>query len=375
MTGARAEHMAVGAAGGHVRDDGRSAAPEGKWRASMASSGRPTLTDVARRAGTSGKTVSRVLNGEGPVSEATRDRVLAAVRELGFRPNLMARNMRTGDRDSTLGLVVPRIANPFFSAVAAGIEDAVRDRGLTLLLGSSADDPDREQSVLNSFLSRRVSALLVAPAPGADHRFLRAERAGGLPLVFLDRPAAGLSADCVVSANAAGAEQGVTHLAAHGHRRIAFVGDRPGAPHTRRERFRGYRSALTAAGLPYARELVADASGPEAAAGAVHRLLALADPPTALFTANNVTSLGALPALAAAGRGEVAVVGFDDLPLAQLVSPGLTVVAQDPERIGRCAAQHALRRLDGGRGAARTEEVPVRLIPRGSGELPPTGRT
>ncbi|MGW7514984.1 LacI family DNA-binding transcriptional regulator [Streptomyces sp. NPDC054796] len=338
----------------------------------MTGSRRPTLTDVARRVGISAKTVSRVLNGDGPVSDATREKVLAAVSELGFRPNLMARNMRVGGRDSTVGLIVPEIANPFFSTVAGGIEEAVRDRGLTLLLGSSDEDAAKERTLVNSFLARRVSVLLIAPAHGADHRFLRREREGGLPLVFLDRPAAGLAADSVVSANMAGAREGTAHLLAHGHRRIGFLGDLPGSLYTRRERFRGYRAALAEADVPYDRALVAEAHDAEAAGAATHRLLALDDPPTALFTANNLASLGALPALAAAGRRDVAIVGFDDLPLASVLEPGLTVVAQDPVAMGRTAAELALSRLDGHRGAARTTTVPVRLVRRGSAERGPT---
>lgn len=337
----------------------------------MAGSGRPTLADVAERVGTSAKTVSRVLNGDGPVAPATREKVLAAVAELGFRPNLMARNMRTGSRDATVGLVVPEIANPFFSTVAGGIEGALRERGLTLLLGSSDEDPAKEQALLGTFLARRVSGLLVAPAYGGDHRLLRGESAGGLPVVFLDRPGAGLTTDTVLSANEEGAYAGTAHLAAHGHRRIAFIGDRPGSLYTRKERFRGYRRALTSAGLPHDPALVADAHSPGAAAGAVQLLLALDDPPTALFTANNLVSLGALAALAQAGRRDVAMVGFDDIPLADVLEPGLTVVAQDPVEMGSAAARLLLARLDGDGDAARTATVATRLVPRGSGELPP----
>nr|WP_206323277.1 LacI family DNA-binding transcriptional regulator [Streptomyces sp. HNM0574] len=329
------------------------------------------MADVAERVGTSAKTVSRVLNEDGPVSPATRERVLAAVAELGFRPDLLARTMRTGGRDATVGLIVPEIANPFFGTVASGIGTAVRDRGLTLLLASSDAGPEKERTLVNSFLARRVSGLVVVPAHGGDHRYLRRERTSGLPLVFLDRPASGLTADTVVSANSEGARAGTAHLAARGHRRIAFLGDRPAALYTRKERLRGYRAALAEAGLPYDRRLVADAHGAEAAATAVHRLLALSDPPTALFTANNLASLGALPALAAAGRRDVALVGFDDLPLAGVVEPGLTVVAPDPAAMGSAAAGHLLSRLDGDGSAARTTTVATRLVPRGSGELGP----
>ncbi|MFF2501792.1 LacI family DNA-binding transcriptional regulator [Streptomyces sp. NPDC058067] len=337
----------------------------------MAQSRRPTLADVASRVGVSAKTVSRVLNEDGPVSDATRAKVLAAVDELGFRPNLMARNMRVGARDSTVALVVPEMGNPFFGTVAGGVEDVVRDRGLTLLMGSSAEDEQSELSLITAFLARRISGLLVVPATGAHHRYLRRERDGGLPVVFLDRPAAGLAADAVVSENEEGARAGVAHLIAHGHRRVAFVGDRPATLYTRKMRQRGYRAALSAAGIPYDPTLVASAHDPYTAGVAVRRLLDSPSPPTAVFCGNNFASLGVVPALAEAGRRDVALVCFDDLPLAAVLEPGLTVVAQDPAAIGRAAAERVIARLGGDRSAARTVMVPVRVIERGSGELAP----
>ncbi|MET7641085.1 LacI family DNA-binding transcriptional regulator [Streptomyces sp. NPDC005438] len=341
----------------------------------MASSRRPTLTDVAKRVGVSAKTVSRVLNEDGPVSAATRDRVREAVAELGFQPNLMARNMRVGARDSTVGLVVPEIGNPFFGSVAGGVESALGDRGLTLLLGSSDESVTKERALVAAFLARRVSALMVVPATGGDHRALRKERGSGLPVVFVDRPGAGITADAVVSANLEGARRGVAHLIAGGHRRVAFVGDRPASLYTRKQRFRGYRQALDEAGLPLDRSLVADAHTPDAAGRAVRRLLSGGDPPTAVFTANNFASQGVMEALSEDGvRDRVAMVGFDDMPLADLVRPGLTVIAQDPRQVGVEAARIALARLDGDRAAAATTTVPVRLLPRGSGELPGPGR-
>ncbi|MFH8570127.1 LacI family DNA-binding transcriptional regulator [Streptomyces sp. NPDC017993] len=337
----------------------------------MASTRRPTLSDVAERVGVSAKTVSRVLNEDGPVSEATRTKVLAVVEELGFRPNLMARNMRVGARDSTIGLVVPDMGNPFFGTVAGSVEEVVRERGLTLLMGSSSEQQPREHALVTAFLARRISGLLVVPAAGNDHRYLRRERESGLPVVFLDRPATGLTADAVVSANEEGARQGVAHLAARGHQRIAFIGDRPSTLYTRKMRLRGYRRALTEAGLGYDPSLVVTAHDPYAAGVAARRLLDAADPPTAVFAANNLASLGVVPALAEMARRDVALVGFDDLPLAAVLEPGLTVVAQDAAALGRAAAEQVLARLGGDRSGARTRMVPVRLIERGSGELPP----
>ncbi|GAB2581018.1 LacI family DNA-binding transcriptional regulator [Streptomyces capparidis] len=334
----------------------------------MAANRRPTLADVAREVGVSAKTVSRVLNEDGPASARTRERVLTAVAKLGFQPNLMARNIRVGGPDTTVGLVVPDLGNPFFGAVAGGIEDTVRDRGLTLLMGSSGEDPDRERALTEKFLARRVSVLMLVPSVGADHSHLKPHRAAGLPVVFIDRPATGLTTDCVVSSNRAGAHDGVAHLIAHGHRRIGFVGDLPLGLHTRRERLKGYRSALAEAGLAHDRSLVADAHDRSAAGTATSRLLGLPDPPTALFAGNNTVALGVIAELSRSGRKDVALVAFDDVPLAEVLEPALTVVAQNPEEIGRAAAVAALARLDGDRSRARVVTVPTRLIVRGSGE-------
>ncbi|MGW2817903.1 LacI family DNA-binding transcriptional regulator [Streptomyces sp. NPDC001415] len=336
----------------------------------MAASRRPTLADVAREVGVSAKTVSRVLNEDGPVSARTREQVLTAVARLGFQPNLMARNIRVGGPDTTIGLVVPDLGNPFFGAVAGGIEATVRDRGLTLLMGSSGEDPDRERDLTSKFLARRVSILMIVPSVGADHSHLKSHRAAGLPVVFLDRPGVGLSTDSIVSSNRAGAHDGVAHLIGHGHRRIGFVGDLPVKLYTRRERLAGYRTALQEADLPYDRALVTNAHDQQGAMTATSGLLGLADPPTALFAGNNIVALGTVAELARSKRKDIAVVAFDDIPLAEALEPALTVVAQDPEEIGRTAAATALARLDGDRSRARTITVPTRLIVRGSGEHP-----
>lgn len=338
----------------------------------MSATRRPTLHDVAQEVGVSAKTVSRVLNEDGPTSAATREKVLAAVERLGFQPNLMARQIRKGSPDTTIGLVVPDLGNPFFGTVAGAIEGAVRQRGLTLLLGSSAGDPDRERDLISTFLARRVSALMVAPSVGSDHAHLRSARASGLPVIFIDRPGTGLATDCVVSSNRDGARTGVTHLIAHGHRRIGFIGDLPAGLYTRRERLAGYRDALAAADLPYDRSLVANGHTQEEATAAAGKLLALADPPTALFASNNLAAMATVLMLHRGGRKDVALVSFDDIPLAEILEPAVTAVTQDPAAIGAAAAQIAVARLDGDRTRARTSVIDTHLITRGSGERPPS---
>jgi LacI family transcriptional regulator len=236
-------------------------------------------------------------------------------------------------------------------------------------MGSSADDPERERALTDKFLARRVSILIVVPSVGADHSHLKSHRTAGLPVIFLDRPGVGLATDSIVSSNRAGAHDGVTHLIAHGHRRIGFVGDLPPKLYTRRERLAGYRSALQEADIPYDRSLVTNAHDQQGAETATAQLLGLADPPTALFAGNNIMALGIIAELARSKRKDVAVVAFDDVALAEALEPALTVVAQDAEELGRTAATTALTRLDGDRSRARTITIPTHLIVRGSGEL------
>jgi LacI family transcriptional regulator len=330
---------------------------------------RPTLHDVAREAGVSARTVSRVLNQEPRISTQTKERVLAVVAALGFRPNVMARNMRVGARDSAVGLVIPDLANPFFGTVASGVEKTIRSRGLNLVIASSEEDPQRERSVVTTLLERQVAALIVVPSAGSEYGYLRAERRHGLPLVFLDRPPNRLAADAVLTANFDGAVQGVSHLLESGHRRVGFIGDVPTTLYTRRERFRGYRHALDTAGIPIDPDLVEHGHHENDAAEATMRLLQSPAPPTAIFAANNLASMGVVMALTRAHRRDIAVVGFDDFTFADLFEPGITVVAQDAEQLGAAAAELVLSRLDGDRTKARTTVLPTQLIARGSGEL------
>jgi LacI family transcriptional regulator len=331
---------------------------------------RPTLKDVAREAGVSIKTVSRALYDEPRISPETRRRVLEVVEALGFRPNILARHMRAGGRDRAVALVIPDMANPFFGPVAAGVENAIRDHGLTLIVGSSDEDPERERSLVTTFLDRQAAALLIVPTATSDHAYLRPERQRGLPIVFIDRPPVRLTADCVVSANYDGACRAVQQLAAQGHRRIAFIGDTPTTLYTRQERFRGYKAALDEAGLRPDPSLVAHAHLDIDSAAITQRLLALPDPPTAIFAANNLVCMGVVTALSRAGRWDLALIGFDDFTLADAFDPAITVVAQDTTRLGTTAAELALGRLHGDRSRARTVTLPTTLIRRGSGEIP-----
>jgi LacI family transcriptional regulator len=330
------------------------------------------MREVATLAGVSLATVSRVINAEGRVRPDLAERVQEAVSLLGYRRDLTATNLRRADRHSaSIGIVFDDVANPFHAAVLRGVETVARTRGVLPLVGSSDEDPDRERELAEAFLSRRVDGLIVVPA-GSDHSYLRADRDSGVAMVFVDRPPAFMDADCVLSDNAGGAFEATGHLIAAGHTRIGFLGDRAGI-FTATERLRGYRDALSRHGIAYddavvRMELRDSAAASEATAG----LLAANDPPTALFTAQNLITIGAVERLRSLDRQRsVALVGFDDLPLADVVDPGLTVVAQDAEELGRLTAERLFARLDGDDGPTVQDVVPTTLIARGSGELAP----
>ena len=332
------------------------------------------MNDVAAAAGVGLKTVSRVVNDEPGVAPATALRVREAIAALGFRRNESARLLRQG-RTATIGLLLEDIADPFFSVLSRAVEEVARRNGSLLFTGSSGADPERERELALAFCARRVDGLLVVPT-GTDHRYLLPELAAGTPTVFVDRPARqqtgdAVLTDTVLTDNVGGARAGTAHLARHGHRRIAFLGDLPQL-HTSAERLRGYREALAAAGLPQDPELVAlGRTEPEPVADALHRLVGGPDPATALLTGNNRITLGVLRALPRL-RQPLALVGFDDLELADLLSPGLTVVAQDPVGLGRIAAELVFGRISGDRRPPRRIELPTVLIPRGSGEIGPS---
>jgi LacI family transcriptional regulator len=318
------------------------------------------MRHVADMAGVSLKTVSRVINAEAGVTPATAERVTAAIAELGFERNDLAASLRHGRSSSTLGLVIEDVANPFYSAIAQAVEAAARDRGFLLITASAREDAQRERELVSALLRRRVDALLIVPA-GPDHRYL----ASSSRAVFLDRPPHGIEADTVLLDDRGGARSAVEHLIAQGHTRIACVAD-DGELYTMQQRIAGYREALAAAGIDEDPALLQTGNSDVAAAqAAVERLLERADKPTALFTANNRNTIGALHALAATADPP-ALAGFDDFELADLL--GTTVVRADPWKLGEQGAALAFARLDGDDGPPRTVTIATQLVQRGSGE-------
>jgi DNA-binding LacI/PurR family transcriptional regulator len=331
---------------------------------------RPTMRDVARAAGVSPMTVSRVVNGEPMVMPETVARVERAIRRLGYQRNEAARRLRReGQPTQTIGLLVDDLANPFFAALAAAVEDAARIRNYVVLIGSSNDSLRREREVVAAFCARQVDGLIVVPVEG-NHRFLADQLARGTKVVCVDRPADGLAVDKVLVDNRAGARKAVRHLLDQGHRRIGYLGDREDI-WTIQERYAGFCDAFGDVGSEPDPLLVRH--GPRSRAAAARlatALLDLPDPPTALFTTTDLITMGALDALHG-WAGRVALIGFDEFALADKVSPPVTVVAQDPVALGATAAQLLFSRIGGDTSPPREVILLTRLVIRGSGEIAP----
>jgi LacI family transcriptional regulator len=327
------------------------------------------MRDVATAAGVSLKTVSRVINGEAAVAPATAARVAEAIAELGFERNDLARSLRNGHSSGTLGLVIEDVGNPFYSVVTQAVEDAARLRGLLLITASAREDPDREYELVTALRRRRVDAMLVVPIAD-DHRYLL-RNGDHVSTVFLDRPPQKIEADTVLADNRAGARRATEHLLAHGHERIALMGDDAGL-YTARERVAGYREALSARGVTdqgLVRMGNHTAAAAEAAVASVLELEA-DERPTAILAANNRNTVGAVRALALLdGDDRIALVGFDDFELADVL--GITVMRSDPALMGLRAAELAFARLDGDDRPPNQVTIPTELVVRGSGELRP----
>jgi LacI family transcriptional regulator len=333
---------------------------------------RPTMRDVAARAQVSLKTVSRVVNGESGVSAPLGRRVREAIEELDFRPNVGASSLRrTGGKTSTVGLLLEDVSNPYSSALQRAVEDVAIPRGVMVFSASLDEDPARERELARTFSLRRADGLIIAPASD-DQSYLASEVRAGTAVVCIDREARNLAVDSVLATNSTGSLEGVRHLVNGGHRRIAFLGDRRSII-TARQRFEGYQDAIRAAGIAPEDDLIVhDLYDTGVADGAVTALMTRPDPPTALFSAQNLVTIGAARALRRLGREhEVALVGFDDFPLADLLTPGITVVAQDPTVIGRLAATVLFDRINGDTRPPATHVVPTTLVRRGSGEIAP----
>ncbi|MEV0236696.1 LacI family DNA-binding transcriptional regulator [Nonomuraea sp. NPDC050786] len=347
---------------------------------------RPSLKDVAARAGVSRASASRVLGGYGYSSQEIVDRVTAAVRELGYEPDRVARSMRSGKSD-VIGFVCADISDAFFSSAMRGICDVALREGSQVIAMNTDDRLAQEQDATRMLLSRKVDGLVITPVSVRDHAHIDAVTGAGVPVVSLDRQLSGI--DSVVADNEAATEAAIRHLIGQGHERIAFLGsvqrEEPpalrigkvrasvaGPSRPSLDRVRGYLRALSAAGLPVDRRLIAfvPQDEPEHRLDAVAAMLAVEEPPSALFTADSYMTRSAFSFLSERDipiPGQVSLLGFDDLEWTTLVRPRISVVVQSAYDMGRAAADRLFAQI-GGSGAAqgRRTVVPTRFLERES---------
>lgn len=308
-----------------------------------------TLKDVARKAGVSVSTVSRVFNDPEKVRPDTRQRVREASEALNYKPSRVARRLRMQTGETNLiGLIIPDMQNPFFAEVARGVEDVARDHNYALILSNSDEDPDKQKLALDTLRTEDVDGVIVPPV-GLGDPAVTDFAESSIPIVCVDRRMEDLHLDTILSDNRQGAYDAVTHLIELGHERIAFIGGIARIS-THTERREGYKAALRDHDLSVTPALVKE--------GALHRergkdhteaLLNLDRPPTALFTGNNLTTLGALSALSQLGvrvPEDLALVGYDDIPWAGALNPPPTVIDQPSYEMGQRAAELLLQRFD-----------------------------
>ena len=327
----------------------------------------PTLVQVAAHAGVSLKTASRAINGEPLVAEQTRKKVLDAAQELGFQLNRAASMLARGVDSKVVGLITGDLANPFYSALAKGVERELRDYGMHLTVASSDEDPGRERSMVNELVTRQQVRALILVSTLDNHSEMRAVQSRGTPVVFVDRPGIDIQADSVVLDNREGSRVAVQHLIEGGHTSIAFIGD-ISRLETHRERLVGFTEAMTGAGLDAHRWVRSGAHSLDAAEQATRELFSGENRPTAIFTSNNRVTVGALAAFSSL-EIRPAIVGFDDFELADLL--GISVMAHDPVEMGRVAARMALKASASRQMTPSTVTIPTELIVRGSGERQP----
>lgn len=323
---------------------------------------RPTIADVARRAGVSPKTVSRVLTGEGAVRPDTAARVWAAAAQLRYRRNEEAASLRRGSPAPLVGIVVGDLADPTSAGMVVAAEHVARSHGYVAVVAASGHDEMHEQHVVLAMCRRGVNGLILVPS-SADLSYLRPEIATGLPVVLVEGAVPDLRADSVVVAHADGARKATTHLVEEGHLRVAFLGG-PAAAFATTERLRGYREALAAAGVPESPQLERlDLRSAADAEAAVTELLAGPDPPTAAFATSTPLTIGAVRAVQTA-TAVMSLAGFDDHWIADLLPVPVTLVRQDPAALGRTAAELLVHRIGGDRRPFTHVSLDPELIDR-----------
>ncbi|MEV6036420.1 LacI family DNA-binding transcriptional regulator [Nonomuraea sp. NPDC052116] len=320
----------------------------------------PTIYDVAREAGVSAATVSRVLNGAQTVDPAMVARVLTAVRELGYRPNAVARNLRRS-RTSLWAVIISDIGNPFFTSMVRGVEDVAQQEGYSVVLCNSDEDPAKEETYVAAALSEQMAGVIISSSGSVKAAKTLVD--SPVPVVAVDRELPRGAVDTVVVDNEGGARTATEHLLAAGYRRIACIAGPEGVS-TADLRLRGYTTALR--GDPViVRADFREQGGYDAMAA----LLSSPEPPDAVFVANNLMTVGALRCLTERGvdvPGQVGLVGFDEIPWADLVRPSPSTVTQPTYELGRMAARLLVDRIATPAAKPATIVLPAELHARQS---------
>jgi LacI family transcriptional regulator len=319
------------------------------------------MVDVAREAGVALRTVSRFVNGDPTVGDELAARVRQAIETLGFQPDERARQLRSG-RTRTIGAAVRNISDAH--PVLRAVDDAARAVGMTVVAMSTEDDETREREAVMSMCRRRMDGIIIEPI-AENHQYLQPEIDSGLPVVAFDRPATGVNVDTVLTDNRGGIMTAFEHLVQHGHRAIAYIGDDERI-YTGHERATAFRDCVVSHGFALDGMVHPGPIEPERIAAALES----SQDATAIITGNVSTTIAVIRHLGA-DFGATALVGFDDFPLADILRPGLTVIAQGEAEIGRTAVDLFQARLDDLARPVQTITVPTKLIVRGSGELPP----
>jgi LacI family transcriptional regulator len=326
----------------------------------------PTIKEVATLAGVSPMTVSRTLAGGVNVRPDLQERVMAAVRELGYYRNENARSLRPGQPSGLIGVAITNLANPYYGNFALGVEEVAAEHGRRIILGNTGEDVGRERQLVSDFIGRQVDGLILVPTSG-DGEHLQPERLGDVPLVLASRRVPGLEVDTVLLDDICGAYRGTISLLDSGHTRIGFLGNRSSV-FTGERRYRGYERAMAERGAPIDPQIIArDQQDVEAASRAARVMLDLAEPPTAIFSANNRNTIGALREIGRRIRDGLpgprpAIVSFDDFELSELMPVPVTIIDHDARLLGREAATLLFARLEGtADDKAHTVELPVTI--------------
>ncbi|WP_116049343.1 LacI family DNA-binding transcriptional regulator [Amycolatopsis palatopharyngis] len=325
-----------------------------------------TISDVAARAGVSTATVSRTLNGKSTVDPVLAARVQEAATELGYQPNGLARNLRRQET-AVLALVISDVENPFFTAIARGVEDVAQTAGYSVVLCNSDEQLAKERRYLEIAMQERVAGVIVSPVGPSTSVDILTSR--GTPVVAVDRPLTEPGSDQVLVDTRQAAQEATTHLLAAGYRRVGCLTG-PAGVRTADDRLDGYLDGLRTAGVTADNTLVRRAEYRAGCADvAAEELLDLEPPPDALVVANSPIAVAVLQALAARGLragSDVGLVAFDEVPWATLIDPQLSVVAQPAYEIGRVAAELLLARIGDHSRQPTATTLEARLIPRGS---------